>query len=558
MKKVVKFCLALAICVLGYTVSVQAEENINFTLTGVLDSDIVEYYRITSSDETGNLSFQDGVVQWLEGKSEEWGDLTPEALLSMSEDERNHFCNGLVKGVERDSYNRLSLPVTIHTGNTYYNDELEDGLYIVLPKGMSRVYYARLVSIGEEPSLLSYSKELYSEAEIQTFVMNMEEDRGVDTDGAALANKGDKLRVSSNVFSPTFTEMYQDNARNLSILITIPEALDYVTESLNVSGLSYELAEYENAILYMNEDSQVIYIQDSSSNFYGVDGTALSGVTPDEKLIKEKLSRAMILSISDVEASNATITYEVIKNSKTSRTGIFEQRVRYNYSASPLDDSLYGYNETDAKAYSYGIYFTLCSGEEVADKNDGDTILKTAKRLGSAEFQVYVFVDKFDVDDVDGLEQAKLELGNAGYYSIPSEDGKWIRLFKIYDNVWVDDNGEASIGGVTKQEYLVMESTFPYGYEYTRTFLNIEEADWDDDSYMEGNYTFDSLWLNYPGLYLPNTGSRGTRVITIIGIIICVVSLALLAKRWDIIPVLKGEHKKKNPTNIANKNKKKK
>lgn len=107
-------------------------------------------------------------------------------------------------------------------------------------------------------------------------------------------------------------------------------------------------------------------------------------------------------------------------------------------------------------------------------------------------------------------------------------------------------------------KYVIMESTFPYGYEYTRTFLNIEEADWDDDSYMEGNYTFDSLWLNYPGLYLPNTGSRGTRVITIVGIIICVVSLVLLAKRWDIIPVLKGEHKKKNPTNIARKNSNKK
>lgn len=589
MRRFVGYLLGIMICLLLVPLSVHAEESGGLTVTGVEENDVVKCYQIASYHEGSGYQWNDNVSKWILTEWTEYASLTPDMLMEMADSNRELFCNRLLVGVDRDELNEVNLPVNSKTGSTFYNFSLDKGLYLILPEGFCKVYDIALARVTDsKPAQITYVDSMYSVANVSSSTVNMTENRGTTEDGDTWTLQDDVVKFEGKVTFPNYPSSYSQGKIVTSIFLQIPEELDYISNSLTISGAGklgkgHAVLSMEDVVLYEDGFSNILFFESKvvsedgqeASWFYGADGIILSRVSLEdaltkynekyettyvkETIIEQKNSDVFIVSIdSSAITGDVAIAYKATKNAKTSQDGIHEMRLQGIYSTSPINSNKLGYIENISACCSYGIYFTVCSGEDVEDKNDGANILHNAKRLQGVEFKVFAFSKSFPVADVESLKAAEEALGDREYYTAPTEDGENIKLYELVKNVWVDENGEASIGGLRDSEYLIMESTFPYGFEYTRTFLIIGEDDWTNETYMEGNYTFDSLWLNYPGLYLPNTGSSGTRVITIIGCILCVTALFLLAKRWGLVAFIRGDYKNKSPKGAQKQSKKKK
>lgn len=378
-------------------------------------------------------------------------------------------------------------------------------------------------------------------------ITNETEDRGADAAGAVLAYLDDELKVEFSFDISTY--------ENGIYFTAIPKGLQYAENTLVCQAVlgeeqvvpeentDYSLQYFRQIQLIMNSEGQPLFFRPDTAQeeeFYTLDGSLLLNGTLENAVTKyneksrteytlseiseSEYSNVMFIDFENNDYSNIDISYKVTKDGTATSTGLMEcfGGVVYRNQGESVETMVSV--QTGVSVYSYGLRLTLCDGESVDNIDDSENVLLNAGRLSDGVFSIYSYVSTFSVEDAEGLQAAIAGLGENEYYTIPTEDASGNKLYRRVTDCVTDTNGEVIIGGLKPQEYLVIESVYPIGYEISPVFLCIEENDWSDDTYMEGGYVFHGLWLNFPGLYLPNTGNNMRDIMQLLGIIIVAAS----------------------------------
>lgn len=408
--------------------------------------------------------------------------------------------------------------------------------------------------------------------DVTASVSNETEERNTNDQGAILAYLNDELKVNFSFDLSSYkTNMSLDEEIN-KFLLVIPKGLEYCENSFVCEDTSdgksvilsenteYEVKNFQQISLYMDPEGKLLFFASPNSGdgvtnatdtdatpsddeFYLLDGSLFSIGTLENAIVQynEKYGSAyvsdgitettdsdiMLVELKKSDYSKIDISCKTVKNKTGNSTGVMECYGGFVYQNRKENTEAPISVAESVSVYSYGITLTLCDGENIENVDDTTEVLANAKRLSDAVFSIYSYVATYAVEDTDGLQQAIDMLGENAYYTIPTEDASAYKLYQYVADFTSDSNGEAFLEGLIPQEYIVIESSYPVGYETSCAFLCIEEGDWTDEQYMEGGYIFHVLWLNFPGLYLPNTGESGIYVWQWAGILIVLIALGL-------------------------------
>ena len=614
---------------------------------GLEPGDVVEIYRICNlEDEEAGYTWASAVTTWMAGNrtGQYYADLTPNGLIKMKAAESMEFCMLLLDSLKNTSTGVANLPGQSFTyeiggGNTV---EIDPGIYVVLPKGESRVYSLKwfVLSPAEEKTI-SYGEGDYSVPSLTTEVANITSDRGNINDTIPMAELDDQLTVTSLINMPTYHEMYSDGKRVLTVSFVIPSGMEYVPDTLALSLVGeneeestlpedkYSVMTFNNVQLYKDADEKCTFfgLQDY---FYEVDGNHLVGpdgtaelaleaynqakgteyVIEDKKLstvggqggisLEEENAHAEEIeaaqeaeAAAEAEGENTSEQTETVdensahsveteaigdnsedtsntlyknngysvvvvsldtsvdisllkaqatvkKNQYSTADGWYDIQTILSYSVSPLDRNLRATISQAARAASYGIRLTACMGFADSFKIPANELLRTAPRMLDDKFTLYKKSNTYSGDINEAASQVAPEKKEK-VQLIFDKDLNVTYEYTEYALLRVNSEGQIAIGGITPGEYLIVQTDHVPGYALSELSFLIEQKDWTDPVYMEGNCVFDLVWLDFKTVYLPATGSTGAESRRTAGILImlfALIFLAQVARKNDYLPVL--------------------
>ncbi len=557
MKRFLHFLgIFFALCMLP-SISASAETKTMY-IRGFIPSDEVYVYRIAYRSESGDYLWESQVVDWLETDGTNYENLTPVGLANTMVAERSQeFCELLLMGLRNETTGTVNLPKIKLTGQTYYEEDLEQGFYIILPKGDKRVYSLKWVALKNATLNVIYGAEDYSLPEFEYTIENKTTDRGIDEDGRLWMAADDETQISLTIGIPDYPAYYTNGKLISAISVQVPSGLILTDSSLVLKGVlggvtdtltlgsdySIQNIQHTNAY-YLTADAPYFYGTDNSW-FYEPDGGMLiNGTVTDAVATVNDLNdvsyteenfevhsdiHLLVLSVdTDIEYDELQISLCVTKDDTANDDCMYEVNVGYMYSTSAIDPNERAGSYNLFEIASLGVKVTVLAGDGF-NSYDISTLMAEADRLPGAIIQLCRLIDVYDISSSDyRLNQAlsNLELGT--YYVTYNNEGTEAYLYGQIGTLTTDDNGEASYGGLPRADYLLREIQFPEGYMLSRESFIIDYDDWENSAIMEGNYLCDTLWLDYEGAELPDTGGVGTYYFTIIGILLMLLVLILL------------------------------
>lgn len=380
------------------------------------------------------------------------------------------------------------------TGNTAKADDTSDtatftnlaaGYYVVYPDAGSTS-----TTRGTEAMLVNVPSNLASSLELKSVYPTV--DKTVDADGNGEYSEDESAQIGDTV--------------KFQLTAEVPEMSDYETYKFNfVDTMSAGLTYVANSVTVTIggvtiEDGYTVTIEDNTLKIAFSDLKSMDGVEAGEEIV---------------------VTYEATVNGNAV-VGANTNKAKVEYSNDPNWDGTGteptgSSDEDDADVYTFEI---------VVDKYTG-TYGEDATRLSGAVFTL---------KDKDRNVINLVAKGNNVYRVATADDAD----ADIVTQVTTDSNGAVKIEGLEEGTYYLEEVAAPTGYnklaedvkivitaDYTQTPVEV--------SYKVGNAeatTSSSIPVeNKTGAVLPDTGAMGTIGLTLLGVIVVIMGVALPRKR---------------------------
>lgn len=568
-------------------------ENAKFpvSIKGLEVGDKLELYRIASySQKSKEYNWDSTVKNWM--NNDETGQIyktiTPTKLEGMTDKRQIEFCQAVLVGLKNESDGVANLAGYSVLADGEAEDievDIESGYYVVLPKGINRIYEIKWIKIepeNEKPLVIEYGEADYQIPKVES---------KSDSEGTVLTD--DEIKVSGKVVIPSYPNMYATGKRIFNLTYVIPNGLEYDKDDsekkLKVSLPKEAVSEaiYSGAHIYEDQSGNRLFFGTSNGYYFEMTGAALvsSGTIEDaldkynelhetEYMLKadeaieagtEELegtealestepdtatniteltvddeslylnqsggNTIIILSI-DTETKEKSFTYEytVKKNEYANDKGRYDNTVYASYSVSPLDTNLVNIISEAAAIDSYGIKIVVRKGNARSYLMTAEEKYSKLEKLTGATFYIYKYEDEIEgeAETENSIDNDDMSLRDVTVYD---EENQKTLVYKYIKSLDVNANGEAAVAGIEPGEYLIVQKKCPEGYSLTNKSILIEEADWSNDAIMEGDGTVDLLWLDYETVYLPGTGKRGIGAFVLIGVLISSVAIYFMGKK---------------------------
>ncbi|SFH52863.1 hypothetical protein SAMN04487830_10174 [Pseudobutyrivibrio sp. OR37] len=299
--------LTIILTMLTGTVSYAAATS-TIVFEGLEVGDVVEIYRICNYDDSGSsYTWASAVTTWMTDNrtGKFYADLSPSGLQKMKAKDSKEFCELLLDGLKNTSTGVANLQgqsfeYQVGVGNTV---EIEPGIYIVLPKGKSRVYDIEwfVLGPGKEKSIV-YTEDKYSLPSVESTIKNTTKDRGFVNETVPMTEYDDQVTVDSVLKMPSYNDMYSDGKRVLTISYVIPNGMDYVEDSANLLSVTeegeeallesaYTVMTYSNVSMYKDYNDNFIFFG-AQDYYYELDGNHLVGPDGTKELALEAYNSA--------------------------------------------------------------------------------------------------------------------------------------------------------------------------------------------------------------------------------------------------------------------------
>lgn len=304
MKKKLLVLMTVLVLILGLVpskISYAASDG-TIIIEGLEVHDVVEVYRICNyMEDEDKYVWASAVTTWMTIRQtgRHYADLTTAQFLNMSAADSKEFCELLLDGLKNTSTGVANLQGSsfvyeVGGGNTVTT---APGYYVVLPKGSTRVYSLKWLTLapGEEKTI-TYTENDYSAPSISSSIVNMTANRGSVAD-VPLAELDDTLRITSQVVMPTYTNMYSAGKRLMNLVYVIPKGMEYVANSFTISAGgdidegafgegAFSLMVFSGATLYKDNDNNLMFFG-KDDYFYDISGNNLVGPSGTEELALE-------------------------------------------------------------------------------------------------------------------------------------------------------------------------------------------------------------------------------------------------------------------------------
>lgn len=299
--------LTIILTMLTGTVSYAAATS-TIVFEGLEVGDVVEIYRICNYDDSGSsYTWASAVTTWMTDNrtGKFYADLSPSGLQKMKAKDSKEFCELLLDGLKNTSTGVANLQgqsfeYQVGVGNTV---EIEPGIYIVLPKGKSRVYDIEwfVLGPGKEKSIV-YTEDKYSLPSVESTIKNTTKDRGFVNETVPMTEYDDQVTVDSVLKMPSYNDMYSDGKRVLTISYVIPNGMDYVEDSVKLLSVTeegeeallesaYTVMTYSNVSMYKDYNDNFIFFG-AQDYYYELDGNHLVGPDGTKEVALEAYNSA--------------------------------------------------------------------------------------------------------------------------------------------------------------------------------------------------------------------------------------------------------------------------
>lgn len=560
-KKIPQICLlslllALALCPL----TVQAAEgDITFTITGLQEQDRLHVYALSRDGEWVN-----SIEKWLqtdEGKDLYAGFLKqgPSVLGHLSKENAGRFLQAIIQVMKKEdgSFSLEALDVTYSSEDdqVVVSAELQEGFYLAVAEGKRRIYAPVLLHADEEQQDYAYVKEDWSKPKLtQTLTKN-----GETVTGSSLTvNNNDQLELSLEVKQGSYPKGYSTDKRICSVSQVYESGVICTRGALRLTGDNgRELIIDADYTVNFTEDATVYRFGERTDAlaafyrlgdwYYFMNGAVVVGELAGQELaqVVERYNSVYHTSWTpeDVqETEHCSVLYIALDTWEEELTvncgleaggwniGAYDTRLesmvesQYLYSVSPLSVDALGVLDKRATLDSRGLRITLygngISGSP--DSGAGDlTASAGAIIMSGAVFELYIKAGTINDSPSDTTIQNFVEEHGGGRYQVIWNDTS-ANIYLSVSTIEQDENGRACIGGLEENEYLVIQSVYPDGYAISKVGLLLTAADWTERPIK------DVEWWDYKGVYLPETGGRGTVLFMVVGIALMVLALLVV------------------------------
>lgn len=571
---------------------------VTVTVNGLEVGDRLELYRVASySQKSKEYNWDSTVKNWM--NNDEVGhiyqNISPAKLEEMTEKRQTEFCQAVLVGLKNEKDGVANLAgYSLLTDDTSANIDADSGYYIILPKGINRIYEIKWAKVDSTQGSVSveYGDGDYQKpkAEVKSEILGRD-----DPEADSIVVKDEEIRISGKISIPAYPNMYATGKRIFNATFVIPMGLEYDKEDsdkkmkLSLSKDDVSEAVYNDVHIYENQNGDRLFFGTMNGYYFEMTGAALvSDGTLEEAIAKynelheteyriqaeapannedgtESLNEqadtetmdtekgpevteleaddeslylkscggntVIILSV-DTETTKKSFDFEYVvkKNENANDKGKYDNTVYTSYSVSPLDANLINIISQAAAVDSYGIRIVLRKGNARSYLMSADEKFKKLDKLTGATFYLYKYVEKVEGEE---NEETSIDKEDMSYrdVTIYDEENQQSIVYKYIKTLDVNDEGEASIAGLEPDEYLVVQKQCPEGYSLTNKSILIEKEDWSNDELMDGNGNFDLLWLDYETVYLPGTGKRGIGAYVALGIILSGIAIIIMIKK---------------------------
>lgn len=551
LKKFKRICfltllLALVLCPL----SVQAAENtMSFTVTGLEEQDRLYLYALS-----GDGTWADSIGEWLqtdEGNSMYAGFLKqgPSVLGHLSEENATRFVQTIIQAMKKEDGSFLLKAADIaYSGSGDHaaaSAQLAEGYYMAVAEGKRRIYAPVLLNVKEGEQTYAYGKDDWSIPKLtQTLLKNGE----AVTEGSLSVKTGDELELSLTVTQGSYPKVYSLEKRICSVSQVYENGVLWKKDAFRLTGAGgRELKAGEDYTLNFTEDASVFRFgerADAPAAFYRIGGWYyfMNGAVAGEELAqavaqyndayhtfweetdaRETEHCSVLCIMFCVWEKELAVNCEL--ESGSWRIGADEQILdrilesQLLYSVSPISVDALGTSDEKIMLSSRGIRLRLRGGG-ISGSPDPDT--GPSENMSGAVFLVLSKAGTLENSpDASAIESFVEEHGGGSYQVIWNTDKTSADIYVAATAMQTDENGMACIGGLDENDYLVIQTVYPDGYAVSRVGLLLTAA----DDWQEGSHIKDVTWTDYRGVYLPETGGRGTAVYQKAGILLLALSV---------------------------------
>ncbi len=310
---------------LGITLKVEAAKKPVLLIQGVMETDIVELYKIASYDDgAATYTWTEPVQNWLTQKGSAYSELTPNRLRNLPETRALEFTGQLLIGLQT-SLKGVEADIS-KTGEEEYEIQTAPGIYLILPIGTTRVYTLKWIVIepDQNPQKILYMGEdqLTEESQediiydyeyptVEVFLENLMGERDYmlnplpdeETEPPFFVINDDQIQVKANVKIPFYSSIYAMEKRINNIYVAIPKGVQYIDKSLELSvpetsedandkqiSLTpdvYGLQSLEDAVVYEYQSEPLFF--KVGQWYYNFDGSTLITNVSDEEALRKYL-----------------------------------------------------------------------------------------------------------------------------------------------------------------------------------------------------------------------------------------------------------------------------
>lgn len=313
-----------------------------------------------------------------------------------------------------------------------------------------------------------------------------------------------------------------------NIVITIPESVDYIDNSLELTNTEgevidkkyYSIEEYDDADIYINDRNQSLLFSNNRTNFYDFRGNVLSEknlsdaiynynniygsyLREDGMTIHKGVHIFKIQLKDEYEFSKVNIKCNTKKNILGNRSGRSDYSIEYMYSKEADKKQPLNVVKNTAGICYDGIVFSSCEGNGIGDISDWNYMLKNSNKIPDTTIDIYKYDVSISSDDEEGIRQIINNYGDTKYYMVSADMEKV--FYRYVGNVTTDENGEAVLGGITIDDYLINEPVPPQDYSCFSSFQLVGKEKWNNISEDSSNI-IEIVIVNYKGVMLPGSG----------------------------------------------------
>lgn len=560
-------CLLLAVFLaacLGGAEVCAASGNITVHVSNIQAGDRLFFYETAShSQDGGAWNWNPKIVSWMKEEEEIYKKLLakgPGIVEQMGQEELANLAQRMIMGLMPEASGGfvLELAGQVRADGESVSITLPAGYYLLVIAGTECVYVP-VVFGGEQNTQTIAIPEGMRSAPVLEKTIRQQGTLEVSGQSGITAAGGDRLAVELHLKQTDYPAVYAPLKNTCSILEVWDDGLELIPSEFSIKGK-------DEAVLTLDEDYTLQHITDATLYsistvpekgglafyekdgwFYLMDGS-VAGSSRQQALAEyNKLWGAAYTQAELTERKNGSLlsvnltrwqeelhlSYLLHMGNAYQPEGIYRAITQFAYSVNPVDAQMAGESAAEVRAESFCVKASLADGDtwDTGQPDGGKNVVY----LAGGVFEVLEYADELTgAPDKETIEQKVSALGGGSYRVIWTEGGQTARIYLKTGQFSTDESGIGGIGGLRRKEYLLVQVMYPEGYALSRTGLIVEpDTDWPQTGESITRIV-DTLWKNYRSVMLPESGGFGTGGYTMSGMVVLILAVVLLWRRYGM------------------------